>query len=254
MTATIQYCIIILENTLNGVINLPQSLTADFLLKTRLIEKKFMKELSIYKIMIDYKSISLLIASFLIVTLAAYIPFYALFSKVDSWWPIYSSISLLVVGFSLLVLSNWFAHSLARKRYRKYATFITRKKIRFDYDYDFIFAYRCDEILDQLNDPRFTNIEAEELIEHFSKKSTHIRNKRWWPITIASIIVFPLWSEFIGNNIQGGWQMLLFLLGLAILLTLIIIMFHAILKAILLSKASKYDELVNVLNTVKKLL
>ncbi|ADM70863.1 hypothetical protein GMA19_03056 [Paenibacillus polymyxa E681] len=230
-----------------------QSLTVDFLLKTKKVEQKFVKDLSIYKIMIDLKTLLLLIASSLTVVVALIIPFYALYTNVTGNWPVWSCLASSLLGLLLLQISVWFSHSLARKKYPKYNSFISNQKININYDYDFIFAYRCDEMLELFNTPIFQNIEIDDLIDFFSKKSVNIKIKRWDPVTLTGLILFPLWSEFIGNNIGQGWDMKLFLLLLSLVVAYLLIMLHSFLRTTLLSKSIKYDELVNILSTVKNL-
>ncbi|WP_341178959.1 hypothetical protein [Paenibacillus sp. FSL K6-1230] len=239
---------------MNGVICLPQTPTIDFLTKTLEIERKFIRDLSIPKIMMSKLTLWLLISSVVTVATALFLIFYSLVPSVSAIWPVRTSLLLASVSMVLLQFSIFFSHSVARKRHPKYALFITNKKINYSFDADFIFAFRCDFMLELLGKPQFQSIEIDELIDYFSKKSETIKFRRWVPVTLTGLIMFPLWSEFIGFKIDNGWGMIIFLFILSGFVAYFFNMLYSILRATLLSKAIKYDELVNVLSTVRSLM
>ncbi|MGR6127181.1 hypothetical protein [Paenibacillus sp. SER-28] len=228
-----------------------QNLAVNFLSKIKLLEEHFIKELSTSKIMVDSKALSILIGSIIFILSGGIIPTVALIARLNSWWFGISSIASLLIGLSLLALSTWFSHSFAKKEYLDYASFITSKKIKLKYDSNFLFAYRCDELRNKIFSLGFQDTDFDDLIEYYSRKSGNIKNKRWWPITLAGLILFPLWSEFIGKQIEKGLRVFLFMIIIAFVLTYFTSIFHSILKTILLSKATKYDELVDILKTIK---
>ncbi len=166
--------------------------------------------------------------------------------------PLITSMILSAATFFCIFLSIWYSHSLARIKFPKYSRFITTKKINFNYDYDFIFAYRCDKILFLLKNPTFKHIDIEDLISYFTNKSGNIKLKRWGPVTLIGLVMFPLWSEFVGVNMGPGWDLLI-LIVMSVFISLLIIIIHSLLRETLLSKANKYDELVNILIMVKSL-
>ncbi|URJ50713.1 hypothetical protein [Paenibacillus polymyxa] len=228
-----------------------QNLAVNFLSKTKNLEEYFMTTLSISKIMIDSKALSTLIGSYIFILSGGLIPTVALIARLNSWWLGISSMTSLLIGLSLLALSTWFSHSFAKRKYLDYASFITSKKIKLKYDSNFLFAYRCDKIRNKIFSLGFQDTDFDDLIEYYSRKSGNIKNKRWWPITLAGLILFPLWSEFIGKQIEKGLGAFLFMIIIAFVLTYFTSIFNSMLKTILLSKATKYDELVDILKTIK---
>ncbi len=206
--------------------------------------------------MMDNNHIALffLISSFVTIIAAGCIPLYGLISHIDDAWPFFVCLALAGLALFFLKISIWFSHSYAKHKYQDYNSFIESKITSFNYDYDFIFAYRCDEILKLLKTPAFQQININDLIDYFTKKSSNIKFKRWGPVTITGLMMFPLWSEFVGSYIDKGLDMIFFLLLFSVVASYILVMIHSFLRTTLLSKAIKYDELVNVLTMVKSYL
>ncbi|ETT30286.1 hypothetical protein C161_27563 [Paenibacillus sp. FSL R5-192] len=226
-----------------------------FFILTRELERKFIHELSVMRIMVTNNKGAKITytGAFISIILAAIAPIYSMINGVraDEYWPLIVCLSLSAFALFLLQLSIWLSHSFIKYKYPEYSPLFKKKKILFNYDYEFIFAYRCEQILEVFKEEDFKKLDIDELINFFSDKSTSIKSRRWTPITIISLIMFPLWSEFIGAKIGQGWEMFVVLLALSIFASYVVILVNNILRMNLLSQARKYDDLVGVLKIVK---
>lgn len=222
---------------------------------TRELERKFIHELSVIRIMVTNNKGAKLtyIGAFASIILAAIAPIYSMSkgTKADEYWPIIVCLSLSAFAIFLLHLSIWLSHSFIKYKHPEYSSLFNKKKLLYNYDYEFIFAYRCEQILEVFREEEFKKLDIDELINFFSDKSTSIKSRRWAPITIISLIMFPLWSEFVGAKIGQGWEMVLYLFALSIFASYVVILLNNILRMNLLSQARKYDDLVGVLKIVK---
>ncbi|MMZ51417.1 hypothetical protein D1872_131550 [compost metagenome] len=173
--------------------------------------------------------------------------------KFSGWLPAIITVLVALLVISLLILSIGLSHSSVVREHPEFASLITKRKFKLSYDANFLFAYRCHEVKTKLESLGFENSDIDSLVEHFLMKSNQIKSRRWWPITLSCLILFPLWSEFVGSQISKGWQMILLLIGISVVLIYIVYIIQTSLKDILLAKATKYDELINVLKTIKML-
>lgn len=226
----------------------------NFLKLTRELERRFIHELSVMRIMLTNNKAAKItyIGAFVSLIIAAIAPIYSMIIgvKADEYWPLIVCLSLIGFAFFLLHLSIWLSHSFIKYKYPEYSPLFKRKHF-LSFDYEFIFAYRCEKILEFFKEEDFKKIDIDELINFFSNKSSSIKSKRWAPITIISLIMFPLWSEFIGSKIGQGLEMIVYLFMLSIVASYVVILLNNILRMNLLSQARKYDDLVAVLKIVK---
>ncbi|WP_311078006.1 hypothetical protein [Paenibacillus polymyxa] len=230
-----------------------QNSTVESFTNTKKLEEHF-NSLSTMKIMVNDRKAFLTLSGtmtlFIFVLILISILF---FMKVSGWLPAVISILGLLLTLSLLILSIRLSHLSAIKKYPEFSPLITKQKIRLSYDANFLFAYKCHEIKMKLKSLDFEDKDIDSLVEYFSMKSTNIKNKRWWPITLACLILFPLWSEFVGSEISKGYQMILLLIFFAFALIYVVYFLQSFFKDILLAKATKCDELINILKTIKML-
>ncbi|WP_342570381.1 hypothetical protein MKY85_17635 [Paenibacillus sp. FSL R5-0749] len=230
----------------------------EFFILTKELERKFIQELSVFKIMVTHNKGAKLtyIGAFVSIILAMLAPLYSLIvgTHANEYWSLIVCLSLSALAMILLYLSIWLSQSFIKYKYPEYNLLFKKRLFLFSYDYEFIFAYRCKQILEVFKEGDFKKLDIDELISLFSDKSTSIKSRRWTPITIISLIMFPLWSEFVGARIGQGWEMFGVLFALAIFASYVSILLNNILRMNLLSKAKRYDDLVSVLKIVKTLL
>ncbi|OAB44517.1 hypothetical protein [Paenibacillus glacialis] len=121
---------------------------------------------------------------------------------------------------------------------------------------DFIQAYRCDKIREkivELEIPISDQILG-EIINYYERKGETIKLNKWWPITLAIVILLPLWNEFISHLFDFGIGSFMFMFLSVIGLFYISTFITGLLKTFYLSKANEYKNLAESMKLVKVLL
>lgn len=224
--------------------------SVEFVSKTKKLEYYFIEDLSIPKIMIRREAFYYLFASIITAFLALVILVCNITNA--NWVPLLYVILLSVLCITLSFISVRISNLFAMKKYPRFKSIFTNKKITYTYDVNFLFAFRCDKIKRKVRNLGLID-NLDNLIEFYLNKSTEIRTKRWWPISLIGLVLFPLWSEYVGNQIEESLKNIPILLLFAGTLIYLTYNIKSIIETLWLSKANKYGELVEILKTLKML-
>ncbi|CCC85714.1 hypothetical protein PPM_2777 [Paenibacillus polymyxa M1] len=218
----------------------------EFIKNAHVLEHYFKKNLSISRVMIRTESLIFLLASVISVLVTAICSYFT-DSKISFMFVLlFGGLTIFLVNRSVRS-----SHKFVFEKYPRFRAIINNRIFVFNYDTNFLFAFRCDKIKRKVRNLGFQSAQIDLLIEYYTSKSAAIKINRWWPIPLIGLILFPLWSEYVGNGISSTpFSVLLILAIILIFLTLYI---NFTLKTFLLLKANRYDELVNILKTIKTL-
>ncbi|MEB4781657.1 hypothetical protein P5G60_07860 [Paenibacillus jamilae] len=221
---------------------------ADLFKRTKKLERYFIEELTVAKIMTNAKSKLLMFGAFLLLLLSFTLSIkYLQEDHIMFVVTVYCSCG---VSLFLTIVSVRISHSIAKEKYPGYRSIITNRF--FSYDSDFLFAVRSDSLKRKARSLNFTSSDTNFLIDFYSSKSLDLHKKRWWPITIFGLIILPLWNGFVGSTMKEDHSLRI-LIPISIILYIVILYLNLILKSILLSKAQKYDYLVRIIKTFEVL-
>ncbi|MFK4168183.1 hypothetical protein ACI2LM_18215 [Paenibacillus lautus] len=174
---------------------------------------------------------------------------------------IYFIIIFLVVIFCFL-MSLLFASKSVKasneyiiSKYPYYRNLIIKKPKT--YSKEVLTALRCDEIYKNINTWEIKYIDIDDLIEYYDVKGEDLKNSKWYPITLWSLIIFPVYGEFIASlyskttTVIASSVLFLVLIFLGTILFWFINKFRLIISAFLLFESDNYKELVDILKIIK---
>lgn len=220
----------------------------EFIAKTNILFNYYNEELSNFKL-ISTKKIALIAKSSLIFFVSVLILTFSLIVN-DFLWVKILTILAAVLGFTLGWLALKKSKTHIKKTYPTYEALIGDKLS--NYDGDFVKAYRCDMMYSKLTDLKITSSSTlDEIIGFYNRKSDGIKLDRWWPISLAIAIAFPVWNEFISKTFEIKSDRVIFIAGSVFVMSYLSIFANSLLKTFYLSKANKYNGLAETLKMVK---
>lgn len=219
--------------------------SVEFIVKTNILFEHFNENLLGYKLKTNKKlrllgifALGFMFFGFLSLILSLYFP------NIFLWLAIIFMIIGIVIGKKTIDGSKEFTS----KSFPEYDS------LR-DID-DFVKAYRCDSMINKFQELQIpsSNHFIDEIISMYERKAEAIKADKWWPITIAAAIIFPLWTEFISKIFDFSIGGIVFMFLAAGALIFLSVMINDVLKTIYLSKANTFLDFANTMRMVKVLM
>lgn len=146
--------------------------------------------------------------------------------------------------------------SIFIRRFSVKAYNLITRKYYYRFNDDFLEAFVCKKLSDFIDSADYQKSDLSSHINHFKENNTFFKEKSWFPISLLSLILYPFWSEAIGNLIytkdfltlfDNKLQIFLFIIGFIIIMIVLILWIRLVLKALLLSKSNQYKLLAQYL-------
>lgn len=113
------------------------------------------------------------------------------------------------------------------------------------------------KIYSKLKEPLYSQIDLDDLISYYKNSSEHIASRKWWPVTLAALIAFPVWSETVGvllsdySRIEMKLAMAFTLLIASLSITFLLTSIKKLLETILLNSSSDQNQFAEIIRLVK---
>ncbi|OBZ18195.1 hypothetical protein A8L34_01000 [Bacillus sp. FJAT-27264] len=166
----------------------------------------------------------------------------SIFKDSNLWMYVGLTVVSIAFIFTFFIIRSSRKHLL--KTLPEYDSLLNKSLLKFEED--ILLAYRVDSFETELIKKNIDTEKTKLIIDFLSNKSETIKATRWFPISVSTIIFFPIWSEFVGVQIAN----IITLIILSFIITLFVLAFSQTLKSLLWSEALRYDQLTRILKLV----
>lgn len=227
-----------------------------FISKINKLNNYYKTKLSIYTLLMNRASKIYLIASYSCILAAGVFDILMLIYSNSMLFAILALVTV-SVGVFLLIKSVRQSRYFILNEHRDYAVLLKNRYLTFNREV--INLIRADKLYEEITrNSLIEKAEIDEYIDYFSSKADEQRSKRWIPISLIVLILFPLWGEYVGfsyglaDRFSESWIPLIIVVPLAILLIIITLMARFVLEELILYEAARLNILSDVLKMVKR--